>query len=103
MLATFSIARLCFLISLFHVVLVVCTVVIQKLEYYRSEKSNYVKYAKLADDMRKEHEIRHSERSIAGLRKVFYEEQQEKIREQFNGLENAYLFMLTSFTALGEF
>ena len=98
-----SIARLTFLISLFHVVLVICCIVFQKLEYKQTERTWFRNYTNVIDDIRKDHQINSSEKLIARLRILFYEEEQEKIREKFNRLENAYMFVLASFTALGEF
>ena len=101
--ANHSAVRICFLVSLFHVVVVLCCFVFQHLECYHTKKSSYANYADFVDSFRKEHQINGSERlAVARLKKLLHLEEQRKIREKFNKLENAYLFTLTSFTALGK-
>ena len=83
--------------------LVISAIILQRLEYHHTERSSNANLVNFVKNIRKEQLINSSGTIVAKLREFFNQEEENQIREKFKSIGNAYLFTLTSFTALGEF
>ena len=93
--------RICFLVALLQIYIVITALIFQRLE----KKSQVSKDELFEAVLRVKTEVikkNNSYEFVDQLRKVFEREKELDIRKRFEGIENAYLFTMMSFTTLGE-
>lgn len=101
--ASVTLLRLLFLISLFHVLLLLCSWIFQRLENNKAKISTDSELVEYVRELTKASHLKDAEKVVEQLTKRFKEEQNEKIKEKFSHIEYAYVFTLTTFIPVGKF